>query len=331
MDELLAMVSLPETAPALVGLNCTFRVAVEPGLTVKGKVAPVTENPAPVAVALLTVTAEPEAMRPIDCVEGVFTITLPKEMLVALILSVPADDEEAGFKVSEKVFEMLFAEAVRVTDFVEVTAATVVENPTLAALAGTVTDAGTVAEALLLARATVMPPDGAAALSVTVQASLPAADMEALWQTRPVSDGSEGGGVEAEGLSDRENDCVVPPPLAVRIIVCEVVTAAAVAVKPTLVAFTGTVTEEGTVSAALLLASPTLKPPEGAAELRVAVQESVPVPVIDDLAHERAVTEGVAVPLRTPLPCSFTLALGTCIELLVMFRLPVSSAAAAGP
>ena len=52
-------------------------------------------------------------------------------------------------------------------------------NPVLVALAGTVTEAGTVAAGLLLDRLTVSPPDGAAMFSVTVQASVPAPVMDA--------------------------------------------------------------------------------------------------------------------------------------------------------
>jgi hypothetical protein len=48
-------------------------------------------------------------------------------------------------------------------------------NAAVVVPAGTVTDAGTVTEVLLLARVTANPPVGAAALSVTVQASVPAA------------------------------------------------------------------------------------------------------------------------------------------------------------
>jgi hypothetical protein len=72
--------------------------------------------------------------------------------------------------------------------------------------------------------------------------------------------------------------------------VCAVLTAAAEAAKPTLVAFAGTVTDDGTVRLALPLASATVKPPEEAAELSVTEQESVPAPVIEVWAQERALT-----------------------------------------
>jgi hypothetical protein len=50
----------------------------------------------------------------------------------------------------------------------------------LVVLAATVTDAGTVTEASLLARFTANPPLGAAAVSVTVQASVPVPVIEPL-------------------------------------------------------------------------------------------------------------------------------------------------------
>ena len=66
------------------------------------------------------------------------------------------------------------AAAVRVTVWAVVTAETVAVKPMLVAPAGTVADAGTVTALLLLARLTASPPVPAAALSVTVQASVPA-------------------------------------------------------------------------------------------------------------------------------------------------------------
>jgi hypothetical protein len=62
---------------------------------------------------------------------------------------------------------------VSVTVCVVATAATVAVNPTLVALAGTVTVAGTVTAVLLLDRVTTNPPLGAAAFRVTVQAWVP--------------------------------------------------------------------------------------------------------------------------------------------------------------
>ena len=54
-----------------------------------------------------------------------------------------------------------------------------------------------------------------------------------------------------------------------------------------LVACTGTVTLAGTETATLLLVKFTTRPPEGAPAVRVTLQLSVPVPVIDPLAQLR--------------------------------------------
>jgi hypothetical protein len=76
------------------------------------------------------------------------------------------------------------------------------------------------------------------------------------------------------------------PALAVRVAVCDVLTAETVAVKLVLVAPAGTVTAAGTATAESLLARFTVKVLLGAA-LSVTVHASVPVPVIDELLHER--------------------------------------------
>jgi hypothetical protein len=72
-------------------------------------------------------------------------------------------------------------------------------------------------------------------------------------------------------------------------------------VNPALVAFAGTVTLAGTVTAALLLESATLRPPLAAAEVSVTVQATTPDSVMDLLLHESALNAagtGVPVPLR---------------------------------
>ena len=89
VEELLAMVSEPETAPAAVGLNCTLRVTDWFGFKVSGKVAPETVKPVPPAVTELMVkAAEPVEERVTDCVAGEFRLTLPKAMVVAFTLRV---------------------------------------------------------------------------------------------------------------------------------------------------------------------------------------------------------------------------------------------------
>ena len=80
---------------------------------------------------------------------------------------------------------MPFALAVSVAVCAVLTADTVAEKLALVAPAATVTDAGTDTAELLLARFAANPPLPAAALSVTVQLSVPAPVMEPLVQVRP--------------------------------------------------------------------------------------------------------------------------------------------------
>lgn len=89
------------------------------------------------------------------------------------------------------------------------------------------------------------------------------------------------------GLSCIETVWVALPAEAVSVTDCEVETAAAVAVKAALVAPAATVTEEGTVTALLLLERATDRPPLPAAAVSVTVQESVAAPVMELLAQVR--------------------------------------------
>ena len=92
------------------------------------------------------------------------------------------------------------------------------------------------------------------------------------------------------------------PALAVRVTACAVVTDATVAVNPALLALAGTKTAAGTVTAALLLVRPTLKPPLPAAALSVTVHVSLPDPVMDALLQESALNAaGTAVPVPVRL------------------------------
>jgi hypothetical protein len=92
---------------------------------------------------------------------------------------------------------------------------------------------------------------------------------------------SEEGEMVPEILHDpdvRANEKVfeTPPALAVRTAVWAVVTAATVAVKPTLVDDDGIVTVAGTLTLVFPLASVTGNPPAGAAALSVTVQAATP-------------------------------------------------------
>jgi len=185
-DELLAMVSEPLEAPAAVGSNCTVSVAVWLGLSVSGNVAPETLYPAPLAVAPLTVSAAaPVEVSVTVCVVAVFTATLPNDRLDALTLSVEAH----AFSVSEKLCELLDVDAVSVAVCAVLTAVAVAVKPALLVPLAICTDAGTVTAEFELARFTLMPPDGALLLTVTVHASVAAPVSELEVQVSDCTDG----------------------------------------------------------------------------------------------------------------------------------------------
>jgi hypothetical protein len=105
-----------------------------------------------------------------DCVAAVFTETLPNDSVVALTPRVGTDAESD----SVNVFELLEVEAVNVTVCAVLTAAAVAVKPAPLVPAAICTDGGTVTAALLLVRLTLMPPDGAFPLMVTVHVSVAA-------------------------------------------------------------------------------------------------------------------------------------------------------------
>ena len=86
--------------------------------------------------------------------------------------------------------------------------------------------------------------------------------------------------------------------LAVRVTVCEVLTAVIVAVKVPVFDPLATVTVAGTVTAELLLARLTLNPALPAVAFNVTVQLSVPAPVIEPLVQLSALNPGTPLPLR---------------------------------
>lgn len=131
-------------------------------------------------LAEFTVTAEaPVELNVTDCVAIALTTTLPNETVVAFTLRVPFP---AGDSCRAKVVDVPPALAVMVAVCDEPTAAAAAVKPTLVALAGTVTLAGTVRDALLLARLMLMPLVGAAAVKLTVHATDPAPPIEAALQ-----------------------------------------------------------------------------------------------------------------------------------------------------
>lgn len=148
-----------------------------------GKLSPETVKPVPVKVAALTVTdAVPVEDRVRDWVAAEFRSTLPKAMEAALTLSVGVGVRVAVPNCKAKLSDTLPALAVRVAACAMLTGETVAVNVALLAPAATVTEGGTETEELLLARLTLNPPLGAAALSATVQESVPAPVIDPLAQ-----------------------------------------------------------------------------------------------------------------------------------------------------
>ena len=114
------------------------------------------------------------------------------------------------------------------------------------------------------------------------------------------------------------------PDVAVRVTDCALVTAATLAVNAALVAVAGTVIEEGTVTALLLLASDTLTPPVGAEPDRLTVHASARDPVIELLLQDTALTVGATL---VPVPLRVTVAVGA---LLAMVNWPAEALAVVG-
>ena len=140
-------------------------------MSVAGKDAPESVNPAPESVAEVTVTGTlPVELSVRVWLEDALTATLPKAMEDELTASVGV----AALSCSEKLCEAPLALAVRLAACAVATEATEAVKATLPADAGTTMDEGTVTALLLLARATVTPPAGAAAFRVAVQEDDPA-------------------------------------------------------------------------------------------------------------------------------------------------------------
>ena len=108
----------------------------------------------------------------------------------------------------------------------------------------------------------------AALVSDTVQVEVPLGSNTVGTQLRDIR--------AAGAVNPRDNVADPPLRLAVRVALVALVTAVAVAVKLAVVAPPFTATVAGTVAEVLLLDRLTLKPPAGAAELKVTVQALVP-------------------------------------------------------
>ena len=130
--------------------------------------------------------------------------------------------------------------------------------------------------------------------------------------------------VAADALSWSAKVSLVLPALAVNVTVCDVLHEFTVAEKLALVAPAGTVTDDGTVTAALLLERFTGNPPVAAAAFSVTVQLSVPVLFIEPLAQLSPFSTGTPVPLR------LTAVEPPVDELLVSVSAPDAAPAAVG-
>lgn len=88
LDELLVMTICPLAAPITVGVYCTCSVIDWVGFSVTGKLPPTIVKPVPLITAEFTVRGEvPLDVNVNDCVVAVFTVTLPKLNVAALIAS----------------------------------------------------------------------------------------------------------------------------------------------------------------------------------------------------------------------------------------------------
>ena len=292
LGALLAIASCPVTEPAADGLNWTDRTSACPGFSVAGRLPPDTENPAPEIESELIVTATlPLEVNVTDLVTAVPTDTLPNASDVVLRLIAGT----AAFRVSATLLDEAFAVAVSVAVCAVVTDDICAGNEAEEEPAVIVMLVGIDTALVLLASATLVPPDCAALLSETVQVVVPAPVNVLLPH---VNEEREGATIAPDALSLMEVFLDVDPCVAVSVTVCEALTAATVAANGALIDPEATVTEAGTAIAVLLLARLTVSPVLGAAADNVTVQLSVPAPVMEVFAQLRA--DRVAVPV--PLP-----------------------------
>jgi hypothetical protein len=154
-------------------------------------------------------------------------------------------------------------------------------NVAVALPAVTVTDVGTVSIVLVFVSATVLPPAGAAWLSVTVQLLVPLG---------PRVVGLHASVVTTVGATRLMVICELFPNVAVTVPEWLVVKLPVVALNVAVVDPAGAVTDVGTVNAVFVLASATVAPPAGAAWLSVTVQLLVPLGPRVVGAHTKAVT-----------------------------------------
>jgi hypothetical protein len=155
--------------------------------------------------------------------------------------------------------------AVTVADWLLETVVVVTLKAADATPAAIVTEAGTVSVELVLVRVTVAPPTGAAWVRVTVQVLEELGPRLAGLQATPET--------RAGATRLMAAVCELAPKVAVTVALWLLaMMAAAVALKFALVAPAATVTDAGTLSRLLVLASVTAEPPAGAVWVRVIVQ-----------------------------------------------------------
>jgi hypothetical protein len=120
-----------------------------PAFKVKGNLDPTIENPAPISVALPTVTgAVPVDVKVTDLAVKVLILTSPKATPIGLMLKL----ETFEFSWIEKLFETIPALAVMIAVLALLTDKTAAVKPAVECPADTVTVDGTVTSASLLTR-----------------------------------------------------------------------------------------------------------------------------------------------------------------------------------
>jgi len=223
---------------------------------------------------------------------GAAELSVTVQVLVPLELTVVGlhasdDNVTGGASVTVAVFETPLSVAVTVTLPLLVMVPAVTVNVAVVAFAATVTEDGVVNNELLSDSVTVVPPVGAAELSVTVHVLVP---LELTVVGLHASDDNVTGGASV-------TVAVFETPLSVAVTVTLplLVMVPAVTVNVAVVAFAATVTDDGVVNNELLSDSVTVVPPVGAAELSVTVQDALPalLSVVGEQANE--VSDGVTV------------------------------------
>jgi hypothetical protein len=257
-----------------------------------------------------------------DLVTAVPTETFPNDNVVALKLKAGT----AAFSCIAKPLDDPLALAATVALCEVLTEATFAVKDAVEAPEATVRLAGTVTALLLLATVTPKPPEGATELSETVHVVVLAPVKELPAHERAL----------IEGVKDDPDPLRLivvvfeaVPCVPVSVTVCEVVTADTFAAKVALVAPEGTDIDAGTVTTPLLLARLTTMPLLGAAAVNVTLQESVPAPIMDELAQLRLDKDAVVG--EDPLPCNFTEPATLIFVLVIAFTLSSAVVSVAAP